>query len=363
MKFFTTLLAIIFGFLIGGIVLKFTGHSPVEVFTEMFLGAFSKLNFISTIIVRSTPLIFTGLSVAFAFRTGLFNIGAEGQFIIGALSATYFGIVFNFPSIIQIPLVLILSLFVSGLYGALAGFLKARFGVHEVLTTIMLNWTALYLSNWAVMTDALHRPNMETTEFIHPTTSITILEEWKVSDLGIEFLSNHPNLAQFLRAPVNAGILLSIVAAFIIWLILKKTNFGYELKAVGFNSDAAFYGGINVKKRLTQSMFISGMLAGAAGATHVIGVSKNIAILAAPEGYGFDGVAVSLIGMNHPLGTTIAGLFLGALKYSGQKLQSSLEVPSEVITLMVGVIVLFIALGPFILQLLTKLKRTSPSRE
>lgn len=354
MKLTTTLFAILLGFLAGAIILSITGISPVEAYTEMWLGAVSKPNYISTIIVRSTPLILTGLSVAFAFKTGLFNIGAEGQFIIGSLAAAFLGLKFNFPWYIQVPLVLFLATLIAGFYGGLSGFLKARFGVHEVLSTIMFNWIALYFSNWALMTPLMHRPHTETSEFIMPQTSITLLEEWKISEAGMNFFMEYPLLGQFFRSPINLGILFAIIASIIVWYILEKTTFGYELKAVGYNSHASRYGGIKVEKRLTQSMFIAGGLAGLAGATQVMGVSKNVAILAGPEGYGFEGIAVALIGLTHPIGAIISGLFLGTLKYSGQKLQSILEVPSEVITLMIGAIVFFIALEPVMNKAMNK---------
>lgn len=343
-KFLLSFLCVISGLLFGALILKLSGISPLEAYKVMWNGAFSRPGYIAYIIIRSTPLILTGLSVAFAFRTGLFNIGSEGQFIIGALSAAYFGFMFQFNPWIQIPLVLALSVFISALYGGLAGFMKARFGVHEVISTIMLNWIALYFSNFMVNVEGFHKPNTETSEFINPTTSITILENWKSSDSGIEWLSRHPFLNEFMRPSLNAGIFFALIAVFIIWLLLKKTTFGFKLKAVGLSPEAARYAGINVNKKMTQSMMIAGGLSGLAGATHVMGVSKNIAILAAHEGYGFDGIAVSLIGSNLPFGSLIAGFFLGALKYSGQKIQSALEAPSEVIGIMIGAIIFFIAI-------------------
>lgn len=343
-KFLLSLMCVISGLLFGALVLKFSGISPLEAYKVMLAGAFSKPSSIAYIIIRSTPLILTGLSVAFAFRTGLFNIGSEGQFIMGALSAAYFGFVFHFNPWIQIPLVLGISVLVSALYGGLAGFMKARFGVHEVISTIMLNWIALYFSNYMVMLEGFHKANTETSEFIQPSTSLTFLENWKNSDAGIEWFSHHEFLSEFFRPPVNAGIFFAIIAVIVVWLILTKTSFGFKLKAVGLSPEAARYAGINVNKKMTQSMMIAGGLSGLAGATHVMGVSKNIAILAAHEGYGFDGIAVSLIGSNSPFGSAIAGFFLGALKYSGQKIQSALEAPSEVISIMIGAIIFFIAI-------------------
>ena len=343
-KFLLSFLCVLSGLLFGALILKLSGISPVEAYKVMWEGAFSRPSYIAYIIIRSTPLILTGLSVAFAFRTGLFNIGSEGQFIIGALSAAYFGFLFHFNPWIQIPLVLCLSVLTSSLYGGLAGLMKARFGVHEVISTIMLNWIALYFSNFVVNLEGIHKANTETTEFIQQSGSITILENWKTSDAGIEWLSHHPSINEFLRPPVNAGIFIALIAAIIVWIILKKTSFGFKLKAVGLSPEAARYAGINVNKKMTQSMMIAGGLSGLAGATHVMGVSKNIAILAAHEGYGFDGIAVSLIGSNTPFGSVIAGFFLGTLKYSGQKIQSALEAPSEVIGIMIGAIIFFIAI-------------------
>ena len=335
MKYLAPLLAVFAGLLVGALVLKISGISPIEAYQVMWAGAFSKPQYLAYIIIRSTPIILTGLSVAFAFRTGLFNIGTEGQFIIGALTAAFFGYKCNFAPVIQIPLVILLSIICSGLYGGIAGLLKARFGIHEVISSIMLNWIALYYSNYAVMMDGFHRPNTETSEFISPSTSITFFEDTKP-------LENF--WADFFRPPVNAGIFIALILIVLIWIVLNKTTFGFKLKAVGFNSEASKYAGINVKKKMTQSMMIAGALSGLAGALHVMGVSKNIAILAAHEGYGFDGIAVSLIGSNHPFGTLIAGLFLGTLKYSGQKIQSALEAPSEIILIMIGAIIFFIAI-------------------
>lgn len=356
-KLIVSLLSVFMGLIVGAIVLKLSNISPIEAYTVMLKGTFEKPQYIAYVIIRSTPLILTGLSVAFAFRTGLFNIGAEGQFIIGALVATILGIKLDLPIFIQIPIIIILSTMMAGLYGGLSGFMKAKFGVHEVISTIMMNWIALYLSNYAVMSDFIHRPDTETTEFINPNGSITLFENFKNSEAGIKWLEAHPTIAEFLRPPVNAGIFLAIIAVFTVWFILNRTSFGFKLKAVGFNPDASKFAGINVNKKMTQSMFIAGSLSGLAGCLHVLGVSKNVAILAAHEGYGFDGIAVSLIGSNNPFGVLLSGFFLGAIKYSGQKIQSALEAPSEVINIMIGSIIFFIAIPFLIEKLVSKFRR------
>lgn len=356
-KVLISLLSIILGFIIGAIILKLSNISPLEAYTVMLNGAFSKPQYWAYLIIRSTPLILTGLSVAFAFRTGLFNIGAEGQFIIGALTATVVGLKCNFHPILQIPLIILISMMISGFYGGFAGFLKARYGVHEVISTIMLNWIALYFSNFMTMSDFIHRPDTETTEFILDNGSITFFENFKNSDLGLKWFEQYPALGEFMRPPVNGGIFFAIISVIVIWFILNKTSFGYKLKSVGFNMDASRFAGINVNKKMTQSMFIAGSLSGLAGALHVMGVSKNIAILASFEGYGFDGIAVSLIGSNHPIGVLFSGLFLGTLKYSGQKIQSALEAPSEVISIMIGAIIFFMAMPVIIEKFLNLFSR------
>ncbi|MBF0360316.1 MAG: ABC transporter permease [Oligoflexia bacterium] len=352
---FFVLVSILIGFVIAGVILKLGGFDPFEAYKIMFLGIFSKLSYVSYTIIKSTPIILTGLSVAFAFKTGLFNIGAEGQFIIGATATAYAGYFLNLPSYIQIPTILLIGVVAAGLWGGVAGFLKSRFGIHEVISTIMLNWIALYLQNYIVMLPGFRKPESEASFDINASGSITILENWKYSDAGVAFLDLHPLIGDFLRPPFNAGIFIAFLAALIIYYILNKTTMGYQLRAVGFNKHAAEYGGINVRKNMITAMFISGGLAGLAGSLHVMGVSKNIAILAATEGYGFDGIAVALIGGNSPLGCVLSGFLFGGLKYSGAKIQSAMEAPSEIISIMIGIIVFFMAI-PKLFKILSELK-------
>lgn len=347
--------SIILGFVVAAFVLKAGGFDPFEAYKIMFHGIFGKFNYISYTIIKSTPIILTGLSVAFAFKTGLFNIGAEGQFIVGATASAITGYFLNLPPYLQIPVVLMSGALAAALWGGVAGFLKSKFGIHEVISTIMLNWVALYLQNYIVMLTGFRKPGSEVSYDINVSSSITFLEEWKYSDAGVAFSEAHPFIGEFLRPPFNAGIFIAILAAIIIYFILNKTTLGHQLRAVGFNKNAAEYGGINVKKNMTIAMAISGALAGMAGSLHVMGVSKNIAILAAMEGYGFDGIAVALIGGNNPFGCIFSGLLFGGLKYSGAKIQSAMEAPSEIISIMIGVIVFFMAI-PKLFKLLPFLK-------
>ncbi|THB72170.1 MAG: ABC transporter permease [Desulfobulbaceae bacterium] len=351
-----TIFSTILGFSIGAIVLAIAGFNPAEAYWAIIRGIFSKPKYMSYVIIYATPLIITGLSVAFALRTGLFNIGAEGQFIVGAMTAAMAGYYFQLPMIIHVPLCILLAMSAAAVWGGLAGYIKARFGVHEVISTIMLNWIAFYLSNWSLTIKSFGKQGTGKSYMIQETARIDLFGQWKITEAGIDFIRSHKILGDVLKSPVNIGILVALLLAFLVWYILNKTTLGYELRAVGFNPDAAEYGGINVKKSMVTSMAIAGGLAGAAGALQVMGVGHKIAKLAIMEGYGFDGIAVALIGNNTGPGSVFAGLLFGGLKYGGSKIQDAVGAPTEVINIVVGTIILFIAMPKFI-QLVLRFKK------
>ena len=336
-----SILSIFLGLLVGAIVLLISGNNPLEAYGAMIKGIIGKPKYIAWTIIKATPYILTGLSIAFAFKTGLFNIGAEGQFIIGALVATLVGYSVQLPAIIHIPLTLILAAVAGGLWGAIAGFLKSKFGINEVIATIMLNWIAFYLSNFMVSNSFISVPNSEASVNIQESASI-----------GIDSLKSIVGPA----TPVNLGIILTLILVFVVWFILTKTTLGFELRAVGHNKDAAEYAGIDVGKSILKSMAIAGLLAGVAGGIQVMGVTHNITVLAAQEGYGFDGIAVALIANSNPIGVIFSGLLFGAFKYGGIKMQS-IGAPSEVINIVIGSIVYFIALSNGLRLLYVKMKQ------
>lgn len=335
-----SLISILLGLLVGAIALIIAGVNPIEAYAAMLDGIFGKPKFIAWTIIRSTPLILTGLSIAFAFKTGLFNIGAEGQFIIGALVATLVGAGLELPAIIHVPLTLLAAAIAGAVWGSFAGGLKSKFGINEVIATIMLNWIAFYFSNYMIKSTWLARPNSEASLSINESASI-----------GIDWLKGLVGPA----TKVNWGIVISIVLVLIIAFILFKTTLGFELRGVGYNKFGAEYGGINVNKSILKSMAIAGLLAGVAGAIQVMGVSHNITVLAAQEGYGFDGIAVALIANSNPIGVIFSGLLFGAFKYGGTKMQA-VGAPSEVINIVIGSIVYFIALSSVLRMLYIKMK-------
>ncbi|MCT4593517.1 MAG: ABC transporter permease [Anaeromicrobium sp.] len=324
--FMYTMLAIIMGLFVGAVIITISGYNPVEAYSTMLKGIFSKPKYMARTIIRSTPLILTGLSVAFAFRTGLFNIGVEGQFIIGALVASLLGYFIHLPAIIHIPIVFLGATLAAALWGAIAGYLKARFGVHEVIATIMLNWIALYTSNYVITMKGVKKPGTESTYDIVESARITIT--------GFRHVVG--------PAKIHWGTLIAIVIAVIVSYILFKTTIGYELRAVGYNKDAAKYGGINVNKNMILAMAIAGALGGAAGALNIMGEAYHVSVLAATEGYGFNGIAVALIGNNSPLGVVLSAFLFGGITFGGMRMQQ-LGIPTEVINIVIGSIVFFIA--------------------
>ncbi|MDU7114725.1 MAG: ABC transporter permease [Peptoniphilus harei] len=342
-RFLYTVLAIILGILIGSIILLVSGTNPIEAYKVIFFGAFGKPKYISWTIVKAVPLILTGLSVAFAFNTGLFNIGAEGQYIVGSIGALVVGLLVDLPPVLHGLVALLAGALCGYIWGAIVGILKAKFEVNEVISSIMMNWIGFYLSNYLLSFPILRNIESDNSYSIKNTASIKILGAWKTSEAGRAVLANNKFLRDILNPPVNFGIIIAIIAALVIWYILKKTTLGYELRAVGFNQKAAEYGGISINKSIVTSMGIAGILAGLAGAITVLGVSGNIGIMAGQEGYGFDGMAVALIAGNNPLGTIPAALLYAGLTYGGGKL-TTIGTYSEVVKIIVGIMILFIAM-------------------
>lgn len=345
-QFFYTLISIVCGFIVGGVILRYAGFNPLQAYSVMVKGVIGQPRYIAWMIVYATPLMLTGLSVAFAFRTGLFNIGAEGQYIVGSFTAVLVGYFFKGPALIHLPLSIAAGMAAGALWAGIAGFLKTKFGVHEVISTIMLNWTALYLSNFVVSLEGFRVPNTEASHNIQETASTSI-----------RFLKHLVGTAK-----VNWGIVIALLAAAVIYYIIHKTTLGYELRAVGHNKDAAEYGGINVNRSVIVSMAIAGALSGLAGATQVLGVSHKVTILAAAEGYGFDGIAVALIGANSPIGVVLSAILFGGLKYGGSKLQT-IGAPPEVVSIVIGSIIYFIAVSSLFKILAEKIKGKKGGRK
>lgn len=341
-----TIIAILVGLLLAALLLMVAGFNPLATFATLVHGSLGMPKYITNVIIKATPILLTGVGVAFAFQTGLFNIGAEGQYILGTIVATIVGVTLDLPAPLEIPIVVLSGAVGGAALGAFIGFLKARLGIHEVITSIMCNWIMLYLCNFVVGTEAFHKPNSNTALPINISGYTMILPEWKVSDEGIAYLLQRPFLRDvLLKTDLNVGFIVAVAVAILAGMLLSRTKVGYELRVVGLNKDAARFSGISVEKSVIACMCISGGICGLAGALNITGVSPHtITLLSTQEGYGFNGLAVAFIAGCSTVGCIPASLLFSALIYGGMTVQQTLGVPSEIINIMIGVIVFFTAL-------------------
>jgi len=290
---------------------------------------------ISESLVLSVPYILSGLAVALGFRAGLFNIGVEGQFVIGGLCAVVVGFaVKGLPAIIHLPLSMLAGAAAGGIWAAIPGYLKAKTGAHEVINTIMMNYVAFRLIEW------LLREPLEASQGTHRTADV-------LSTAVLPRFFPHP-----LR--LHLGFVLALLIAAAVYWFLFKTTWGFELRTVGANPEAARYGGMNITKNFVLAMGLSGALAGLAGATESLGVTHNMT-LGFSAGYGFDSIALALLGKSHPLGVVLAGILFGTLRAGGKRMQSVAGIPLEIITIMQAMVIVFIA-APAIVRAIYRIK-------
>ena len=330
-RFIHILLSIILGFLIGAIFLVIMGISVGGAYGRL-LSSVTGVKGFSYVIVYSIPYIVAGLSVAFSFKTGVFNIGAEGQFVVGSMAAAVVGILAGgLPKPVLIPLCFIAAMAAGAVWGIIVGFLKTKWGINEVLSMIMFNWIAFYFSNFIAGLPAIHSDgSAEATKNISVNAS-TLLSKDFINRMG-------------LCPTANWGILVAIAMTILVWIVIEKTTLGYELKAVGSNKFAAEYGGINVNRSILTALAISGALAGLGGALQLMGMGSRISIFSSQEGFGFAGIVVALMGCSNPFGVLVAGIFYGALIYGGSKL-NLVGAPTQLVNVIVGTVVFFIAIS------------------
>ena len=343
-RFIHILLSILLGFLVGAIFLAVMGLSVGEAYGRLITSVTSVKGF-SYVIVYSIPYIVVGLSVAFSFKTGVFNIGAEGQFVMGSMAAAVVGILAGgLPKIVLIPLCFLAAMLAGAVWGVIVGVLKTKWGINEVLSMIMFNWVAFYLSNFIAGIPAIHSDGTaEATKNISDNAS-TLLSKDLINRLG-------------LCPTANWGILVAIAVTVLVWFIIEKTTLGYELKAVGSNKFAAEYGGINVNRSILTALAISGALAGLGGSLQLMGMGSRISVFSSQEGFGFAGIVVALIGCSNPFGVLIAGIFYGALTFGGSKL-NLVGAPTQLINVIVGTVVFFIAISIIFTRLKFLKKKT-----
>ncbi|HEV2914594.1 MAG TPA: ABC transporter permease [Pyrinomonadaceae bacterium] len=350
------LVAVIAAFIIGGIFVLLIGDNPIQTYRLLIGSALSWPDGIGYTLFYATPLIFTGLAVAVAFRCGLLNIGAEGQLIVAAFAAAWvsikfggvvvdvFGTPLNFswaslPGLILIPLAMLAAILAGGAWGAIPGFLKARFGSHEVINTIMLNFIAVALVSYF-------------TQYYYKVPGDPILESAPIgASAHIARLGRFiPGLPE--RIPLNVAFILALVACALVYVFLWRTKWGYEIRATGANPLAAEYGGISVRRQIVLAMAVSGALAGMVGINEVLGYRYRYYEGFSP-GYGFTGIAVALLGRNHPVGVLLSAILFGVLIRGGIFVDAFTDhVTKDLVQVLQAIVILFVAAeaafrGPF----------------
>jgi ABC-type uncharacterized transport system permease subunit len=347
------ILAVFTALVVGAVVMWIFGDDPISAYRGLWNGAFGSARAWSSTIRKMTPLILTGLSVAVAFKAGLFNIGASGQFIIGTVCSVAVGINFaGLPLFIHLPLALLAGIAGGALWGFIPGALKVFTGAHEVIVTIMLNYVASLFAGWLV--------------YAGGTQGQTPGPLW---DTAAGPISRTPEVFASARIPwifgdpyrVHWGVVLALLVALLMWWIIFKTTLGFATRTVGANNKAARYAGINVKWITILTMMIAGGLAGLAGAIETLGLNHRFA----PEftgGVGFDGITVALLGQTNPIGVVLSAFLLGALDAGGARMQFDSGVSADIIQIIQALVLAFVA-APTIIRQIYRIRKPSDQIE
>src|SRR5678815_2431396 len=344
------LVAVFAAFVVGGIIVLLIGDNPFLTYYYMIGNSFGSLNDIGYTLFIATPLIFTGLAVAVAFRCGLLNIGAEGQLYVAAFATAWVGIKFggtmvdifgkqedwswySLPAVLLVLLCILAAVVGGGIWGAIPGILKARFGSHEVINTIMLNFLAVALLSYFTQYHYKEPGPIMQTLAIGPNAHIARLGRFI------------PGIPQFI--PLNVAFILALISCGLVYIFLWRTKWGYELRSTGTNPSAAEYGGISVRKQIVVAMTISGALAGMVGINEVLGYRYRY-YDGFSDNYGFTGIAVALLGRNHPVGVIISALLFAVLQRGGIPVDAfTTHVTKDIVQVLQGTIILFVAAEAF----------------
>lgn len=342
----TPFLSVLVAMLIGSVVILASGKSPMEAYAAMFSGAFGGTRQIGETLLRATPLVFTGLALAYGFRAGLFNIGAEGQLFLGGLAAAFFGFQLGGqPWFVAAPVALLCAALAGAAWAFIPALMKAKIGAHEVITTMMFSYIGRYLVSWIVTGPFKAEGLIPQTPELPPESRLA-----RISDV---FAFIEPNRA-------HVGILLGVVAAFGVWWVLKYTVMGYEARAVGFSPFAAENGGISVASTTIKSLCTSGALAGLAGAVEVMGVHWRL-FDQFSAGFGFTGIAVALLAKKNPFGVIAAAILFGALSAGAGTMQLEAGVSQKVISIIQGTIIFLVGAEAIVTWAVARARRKGAS--
>ncbi len=331
--------------IIGGITMAASGYNPFVAYKALFYGGLVKNWSVS--VLNATPLIFTGLSVAFAFKAGLFNIGAEGQYYVGAVVATFLGIYLHLPPFFSIIIIFLVAGLLAASYNYVPAILKVKTGAHEVITTMMFAQIARYLSAIAI------RAMGGSSAGSHPYVTDSILKS--------NWLPKLKSLFPSANYRDHIGIMIAIGMALLVQYILVRTKFGFEIRAVGQNKDAARGQGINVGRTILMALLVAGFLSGLAGVNQVLGLDHRL-YENLNAGYGWDGISVALLASNNPIGVIFTSLLWGILASGGQYMSRTIQTPNSIVAIIKGIILFLIVAKYIYTHLGHKLKKWYKSR-
>jgi len=347
-------LAVLTALLIGGVIIALTdldtlslwGDDPGEAlrltlggisdaYKALFVGSLGSTRAVTETLFAATPLILAGLAVAVGFQAGLFNIGVNGQMHIGGMAALWVGFGVTLPAIIHIPLAIVAAMIGGAIWGGIAGLLKARTGAHEVITTIMLNFIALFFVDFLLKTSVFQAPgrNDPLSQPAHPSSQFPTLGEYRL----------------------NIGFLIALAAVGFAWWLMYRSTIGFQFRTVGFNPDGGRYAGMNVAWVYVGVMAISGALAGIAGTTQVLGLEPYRGISGFAGTVGFDAIALALLGRSHPVGVLFAGLLFGALRAGGREMQGAAGIPVDLVLVLQALVIVLIA-APELVRAIYRIK-------
>lgn len=343
------LLSVILAIIVGSAFIYAAGYDAVAAYGGMISGAVGSPTAIGRTLLNAIPFVFAGLAVAFAFKGGLFNIGGEGQLFLGAVTSAWIGIALaGLPGPVLLPLALVGGGLAGALWGALSGALKAYTGAHEVITTIMLNYIALVITGWLV-SQGSRSQGIAPGPLRDPNPLNIVPRTAKIAEAA-----RLPVMFTLGDESIHLGLVLAILAVIVIAFLIWRTTIGFEVRTVGQNPSAARAAGINVARVTILTMAVSGGLAGLAGAVETLGRNYYFA----PNfnvGYGFDSIAISLLGGNHPVGVALSALLFGAMDAGGTDMQFASHVPTEILQVVQALVLMFVA-APAILRYIFRLR-------
>jgi general nucleoside transport system permease protein len=336
-----TMAALIAALVVAAIMLIALNTNPLEAFAAMWDGAFGTQNKFAETLVKATPIMFVAVGITIAFRGGVINIGGEGQMITGAVIGTAVALqLSNSPGLVIIPAALVAAFVAGGAFGGIAGYLKAYFGVNEILSTIMLNQIAVQMMNFllnGIMLDPA------TAGFNNIPKTARITEAAQLARISIPI---GPELILFDRTRLHFGLVVAVSVAILVYVLLWRTTIGYRIRAVGLNQRASRYAGINVNRQAVLSMFLAGGLAGLAGVVQVLGLQYRLQTDGSPTGFtanaGFNGIVAALFGGLNPIGAIPASILFGGLLIGAQGMQRAVGIPASLVTAINGLIVVFV---------------------